>query len=92
MAQIYYNLSMIYVLPVIIGLISGICLWKFRKTYFLSGLMLTGCVVWWCILSYINTHGSEGPGLLAWMYSLMALSFTGVEIIKFLARKLKERK
>lgn len=84
MRQIYYNIFMIYVLPIIIGLILGICLWKIKKTYFLSGLMiLIGCV-WWCVLPHINTHGSEGSGLLALMYSIMAISFTVVEVIKFI--------
>ncbi len=89
MAQIYYNLFMIFVLPVILGLLFGICLWKIKKTYFLSWLMLFGGIIWWCVLSHINTHGSEGPGLLLCMYSLFALSFTAVEIIKFIVRKLK---
>ena len=91
MTQIYYNLFMIFVLPVIIGLLFGVCLWKIKKTYFLSWILLFGGVVWWCILSRINTHGSEGPGLLAWMYSLFTLSFVVVEIIKFIVRKLKTR-
>lgn len=82
---------MIYVLPIIIGLLLGICLLKFKKTYFLSWLMLLVGVAWWCILSHINTHGSEGPGLLAWMYSLMTLSFTLVEVIKFIIKKLNLR-
>lgn len=89
MAQIYYVRFMIYVLPTIIGLILGICLWKIKKTYFLSGVMFLVGVVWWGVLSCINTHGSEGPGILACMYSLVALSFTVVEVIKKLSKKQK---
>ncbi|MBQ2932232.1 MAG: hypothetical protein IJE62_05260 [Clostridia bacterium] len=91
MAQIYYNFFMIYVLPTIVGLLLGICLWKLKKTQILSELMILVGVVWWCILSRINTHGSEGPGLLALMYSLMTLAFVVVEIIKFAVRKLRVR-
>lgn len=87
MAQIYYNLFFIYVLPVFLGFLLGICLWKLRKTYILSALLLFASMVWWCILPHINTHGSEGPGLLALMFSLMTISFTCIEIIKFTARK-----
>ena len=91
MAQIYYNFFMIYVLPTIVGLLLGICLWKLKKTQILAGVMILVGIVWWCVLSHINTHGSEGPGLLNVMYSLMALAFTVVEIIKLAVRKLRVR-
>ncbi|MBE7022023.1 MAG: hypothetical protein E7414_02260 [Ruminococcaceae bacterium] len=91
MTQIYYNRFMIFVLPVIIGLLLGICLWKMKRTYILSGLMLLVGVAWYCILAHINTHGSEGPGLLALMYSLMSLAFIVIEIVKFAVRTLKAR-
>ncbi len=51
-------------------------------------MLLVG-VVWWFVLSHVNTHGSEGPGLLVRMYSLIVLAFTVVEIIKFIVRSLK---
>ncbi len=91
MVQIYY-IFMIFVLPTLVGLLLGICLWRLKKTRVLSGLMLLVGVVWWCVLSHTNTHGSEGPGLLALMYSLMALAFTVVEVIKFIVRKTKARR
>lgn len=90
MSQAYYFLILV-ILPIIVGLLLGICLWKLKKAYFLSGFMLLVSVVWWCVLSHINTHGSEGPGLLLWMYSFTTLAFTVVEIIKFVVRKLKAR-
>ena len=91
MPLINRNTFYIFFLPIIIGLILGISLWKIKKTHVLSGLMIVVCVVWWCVLSQINTHGSEGPGLLALMYSLMSIAFVVVEVIKFIVRKIKTR-
>ncbi len=91
-AQKYYNIIMIFVLPVVIGLILGICLWKIKKTYFLSGVMIIVAIIWWGILSQINTHGSEGPGLLAIMYSLITGAFVFIEVIKFIVRYYIQRR
>lgn len=44
-------------------------------------------IVFWCILLNINTHGSEGPGILVTMYSLVTLTFSFVEIIKLIFRR-----
>lgn len=92
MPLISRNTFYIFILPAVIGLILGICLWKVRKTYILSGVMLLGGVVWWIVLSQINTHGSEGPGLLALMYSLISVAFSVVEAIKLVVRKIKTRR
>ena len=92
MLQIVYNWSIIFILPVIVGLILAICLWKIRKTYYLSGLLLAGGIIWWSILSQINTHGSEGPGLLALMYSLASIAFVIVDLLKTVIRKFKTRR
>ena len=91
MPLINRNTFYIFILPTLIGLILGVCLWKIKKTYILSGLMIVVGVIWWCVLSQINTHGSEGPGLLATMYSLIAVAFTLVEIVKVIVRKIKVR-
>ncbi len=87
MAQINFTIFFIYILPVIVGFLVGLCLWKLRKTYILSVLMILLDIVFWCILSNINTHGSEGPGILVTMYTLTALGFTFVEIIKLIIRR-----
>ena len=91
MPLINRNTFYIFILPTLIGLILGICLWKIKKTYILSGLMIVVGVIWWCVLSQINTHGSEGPGLLATMYSLITVAFTLVELVKVIVRKIKAR-
>lgn len=91
MPRINRNTFYIFVLPTLIGFILGICLWKFKKSNILSGLMILVGVVWWSVLSQINTHGSEGPGLLALMYSLMSIAFIVVEVIKSIVRKIKTR-
>lgn len=83
MLQINFNVFFIYILPLIVGLIIALCLWKFKITRVLVCIMLFAAIVWWCILHSINTHGSEGPGILATMYSQCTLAFTAIEIIKF---------
>jgi len=50
------------------------------------------CVVWWWVLSHINTHGSEGPGILAMMYSVMTTFFVLTDIVKHIIKKLKSNK
>ena len=44
-------------------------------------------IVFWCILSNINTHGSEGAGILVTMYTLTTLAFSFIEIIKLVIRR-----
>lgn len=87
MTQINFAVFFIYILPVIVGLLLGLSLWKLRKTYLLSAFMLLIGIIFWCILLNINTHGSEGPGILVTMYTLTALGFTFVEIIKLIIRR-----
>ena len=81
MGQIYYTRFMIFVLPVIVGILLGVVLWK-RRTEVVSWTILLLNAILWCILTNINTHGSEGPGLLVWMFSLFAISFAVIEVIK----------
>lgn len=78
-----------YVLPIFCGLILGVVFWKFKKSFLLAGILIVACVIWWCILSNINLHGSEGPGIIFWMYCHFVLSFSLVELIKIIVRKLK---
>ncbi|MBQ9757746.1 MAG: hypothetical protein IJW15_04985 [Clostridia bacterium] len=77
-----------YVLPILCGLILGMIFWEFPKTYLLDGVLLGVCVIWWCILSNINLHGSEGPGIIFWLYTHAVLTFSVVELIKFIVRKM----
>lgn len=91
MAQIYFNVFCLYVLPIIIGLIFGIMSWKRRKTYILTMLMIVVCMILWCIIPNIHTHGSELPGLILWMYSFLSLAFSILEVVKFIVIKLKTR-
>lgn len=91
MLQIYYVRFMIFVLPVLIGLLFGIFLWKVKITKYLTGLFLLACTIQWCVLANINTHGSEGPGLISLMCSLAALSFLVVEVIKLIVKGAKRR-
>ena len=91
MSRVNRNTFYIFILPTLIGIVLGICLWKIKKTYILSALMVVAGFIWWCVLSQINTHGSEGSGLLALMYSLISVAFVIVEAIKYIARRIKIR-
>lgn len=87
MAQINWNLFCIFVLPFLVGLSLGIILWKCKKTYLLSGGMLVLCLLLWCVISNVNTHGSELFGLIMWMFFCFSFGFLLVEIIKFAGKK-----
>ena len=81
----------VYILPVLCGLAIGVAFWKFKKSYLLTGMLLASCIIWWCIISNVNIHGSEGPGMIFWMYTHLVLSFSFVNLIKFVVREIKSR-
>lgn len=92
MLQIYFNISYIFIIPSVSGLLLGLCFLKSRKTYIISAILLAICMVLWCIIPNINTHGNEGFGIILWMYSLFAIAFSVVEAVKLIIRKFKKRK
>ena len=79
-------------LPILCGLIFGAILWKFRKTYILAVIMLIAGAVWWLMLSNINLHGNEGPGLILYMYICAVSAFLVVELMKFIIKIINRRK
>ncbi len=89
MVQIYFNVFCLYILPIMIGLLFGILSWKSRKTYICTIVMIAVCVVLWCIIPNMHTHGNELSGLILWVYSFLALAFSIIELIKFVVRKIK---
>lgn len=91
MLQIYFNISYIFIMPLVLGALLGLALIKIKKTYIFSVALLTMCVVLWCIIPNINTHGNEGFGIMLWMYSLFTAAFSAFEAIKIVIRKRKER-
>ena len=91
MTQIQF-LIFFYVLPILCGLILGVIFWKLKKTYLITAIMLVACVIWRCILSNINLHGNEGPGIIFGLYTHTVLTFSFVEMIKFIVRKIKSIK
>lgn len=80
-----------YALPILCGLILGMIFWKFKKSYLLTGVLLGGALIWWYILSNINLHGNEGPGIIFGLYAHVVLTFSVVELIKFMVRRIKFR-
>ncbi len=80
-----------YALPIMCGLILGMIFWKFKKSYLLTGILLGVSLIWWHILSNINLHGSEGPGIIFCLYAHLVITFSVVELIKFILRRIKSR-
>ena len=80
-----------YALPILCGIILGMIFWKFKKSYLLTGVLLGGSLIWWYILSNISLHGNEGPGIIFCLYAHLVLTFSVVELIKFIVRRIKSR-
>ena len=80
-----------YGFPALCGLILSGSLWKLKKSYIVAIAMIVIAVIWYFVLSNINTHGSEGPGLLLLLYSSFTFVFSIFELIKFVIRKIKVR-
>ncbi len=87
MAQIYFNVFCLYILPVIIGFVFGIMSWKRRKTHIYTIFMIIVGIMLWSIIPNIHTRGSEMSGLILWMYAFLALAFAFIELIKYIVRK-----
>ncbi len=88
MTQIQFILFF-YGVPILCGLVLGVICWKCTKSYLLAGVLLVICVIWWVILSNINLHGSEGPGIMFGLYMHGVLTFSVIELIKFMVKKTK---
>ncbi len=86
MTQIQFILFF-YALPILCGLIAGIILWKTKKSHLILAALYVIYIVALCVISNINLHGNEGPGILLGMYFNFVLAFSAVEVIKFLKGK-----
>ena len=64
------------VIPFLIGGLAGILMLKFKKSYFVTLGVVALSILAWIVVSNINTHGSEGPGLRCVQLFLMRTSWT----------------
>lgn len=77
------------VMPFLIGALAGLLMLKFKKSYFVTLGVVLLSIIAWIVVSNINTHGSEGPGLRCVQISFLALGMVAVEVCKFIYHKLK---
>lgn len=92
MPYINENLLCIFILPVLTGIITGICFLCSKKTYLGATVLIAISLLYLLIINNINTHGSEGPILIWAMYSCVTAGFIFVEIIKFIFRLVRKKK
>ncbi|MBE7020578.1 MAG: hypothetical protein E7411_03985 [Ruminococcaceae bacterium] len=92
MTFINENILCIFILPVFTGIMIGISFWFFKKTYIISLSMIFISALSWLIVSNINTHGSEGGGLLSAMLGCITTGIVFIELIKLIVRLLLFKK
>lgn len=80
MGQILFNIFMVYILPVIIGIAVRVAVRKMRKPFIVTVGLILLAVVMWAIAVIVPSHGSEGNGIMAMMATCLALGavITGV--------------
>lgn len=74
------------VIPFLTGIAADLLLLKVKKSYLITTGIVVLSILAWVVVSNINTHGSEGPGLRCLQLSCFALGMTIVEIIRFIHR------
>ena len=62
MGQILFNIFMVYILPVIIGIAVRVAVRKMRKPFIVTVGLILLAVVMWAIAVIVPSHGSEGNG------------------------------
>ena len=90
MTDLYWLWAWLTVIPFLFGIFADVLMLKVKKSYFITAGIVILSAVAWIVVSNINTHGSEGPGLRCLQLSCFALGMTLVEIIKFVINRLKK--
>lgn len=73
MGQILFNIFMVYILPVIIGIAVRVVVRKMRKPFIVTVGLILLAVVMWAIAVIVPSHGSEGNGIMAMMATCLAV-------------------
>ncbi len=89
MLQIIKNIALIFVLPFIIGFAIRLIFRKFDKFCFITIAMAIVSAITYIVVSNINTHGNEGPIIIAIQSILVAAGLAVAEIINRLIKKKK---
>lgn len=92
MSQEALNILEIFVIPAVVGLIIQIACLKSKKAskILMITVLVMAAAAWACAL-LINTHGNEGIGILAIMFSLIAAGSAAAFAVIGIIRKLKNK-
>ena len=86
------NILEVFVIPAVVGLIIQIACLKSKKAskILMITVLVMAAAAWACAL-LINTHGNEGLGILAIMFSLIAAGSAVAFAVIGIIRKLKNK-
>lgn len=73
MGQILFNVFMVFILPVVIGIAVRVAVRKMRKSFIITGGLILLAVVMWVIAVSIPSHGSEANEIFAMMTTCLAI-------------------
>ncbi len=90
MLQIAKNIALIFVLPFIIGFVIRLIFHKFDKFYFITIAMAILTAISYIVISNINTHGNEGPIIIAFQLILVTAGLAVAGITNRLIKKTKK--
>lgn len=85
--QIYFNLFMLYALPALMGIVLRLIFIKWKRGYVITGVTALLTAALWLRAELINTHGSEGPAILALMAGMMTAGALLVGAIAYVVKK-----
>ena len=91
-SQEVLNILELFVIPAVVGLIIQLACFKSKKAskILMITVLVMAAAAWACAL-LIDTHGNEGLGLLAGMFSLMAAGSAVAFAVIGIIRKLKNK-
>lgn len=72
MGQILFNIFMVFILPIIIGIAVRVTVRKMRKPFIVTGGLILLAMVMWAIVVIAPNHGSEANGIMATMATCLA--------------------
>lgn len=87
MEQIIENYISIFLLPVIFGSAMRISLRRSKRAHRCTGASILVAIVMWTMACIVPTHGSEGYGIIALMYSMFSVGMIFVELSAYILKK-----
>ena len=87
MAQIIKNISLVFILPLLIGFFARFLIRKTNKAFILTICLIALAIVMWVVNLVVPSHGSELYGILAMMSSCLAVGSVIAEAATRFVRK-----